>query len=372
MIGVNSKVLDILRKVRIYLEDGKMDMDNFPLESILEIIENTMGTGFWACIGSVENDAFKKVPNLYKEWFEEIVQNKDIKGCIRLLELFENSYKSLYTSINDSEKEFREKPYRKMILECGKAYVNLQYRLHQERQKDRVKVEKKLAVGKGVVYTCVFGDMLAYQPLVICEELDYICFTDNEAMWGKTDGVWYYAKLENQADENFDSAKLCTKYKILAPILLEQYDFSIWTEHSMQIVGDILQFAKGYGDGYSFLGFALCNDDCIYNDERKISMSADYLSIAIRKGMYQYKEEGYPEHYGLIDAHVMVRSHRDSDLNLVMQEWWNELKKYEGFGDDCFNYAAWKHNFSFALCDLFSYSNIYFKNMDIDLEVSDD
>ena len=256
MLEINKKVTDILRKLRNYLEEEKMSMEQFPLDSIFEIIENTLGATVWNCVGSGENEAFAKVPELYKRWFEEIVEKNDVKGCIRMLELFENNYRCLYTAIGASERDFREGPYRRMILEIGSAYAKMQYRLHQRRQEGKKKETKNLVNGKGVIYTCVGNkDMVPYQPLEINDELDYICFTPDEEKWGTTIGVWSFRKpIEEDETEN-SIEKFYTRHKILGPLLLSEYDYSVWVQHSIQIVGDVVQFCRAYANGYSFLGF---------------------------------------------------------------------------------------------------------------------
>lgn len=377
MIAVDNSVVELLRKIRLYLEDGKLTLDRFPAESVFEIIENTMGNSIWQCIGKVENDAFIMMPKLYREQLTDCMDRQDVRGCIRCMELFENTYKAFYSALSSSEVEFRQKPYKKMIIDLGNAYAEVQYRLHQERQRelaDRMyqgqKTQKELITGRGVVYTCRIGkDIIVQQPKEINPHWDYIYFTDQELLDGQELGAWKCRKMDNE--EGLEPAMLFEKYKILADELWEEYDYSIYTENNMMIVGDVEQFCKIYGNGNSLLGFAKTELDCIYQINCT-GMTNDDVNIAIRKRILHYRKEGFPENYGLLDQGVIIRNHHDEELAKVLHEWWEELKEYKGLKENCFNYIAWKNNYSFSLCDLFRYYNPYFKNVEVELDIEEE
>ena len=149
----------------------------------------------------------------------------------------------------------------------------------------------------------------------------------------------------------------------MAHQFLAEYDYSIWTHSNMQIVGDVLRFCEVYGEGKSFLGFSNTKEDCIYEDMSVAHVRMDDLNIDIRKKLVRYEKEGYPAHNGLIDGRVMVRDHRDKNMCRVMEEWWREIQDCYSFMGSVFNYIA---------CNLFIYTNPYFRNSKIDLETNEE
>lgn len=372
MIKVDSKVIDLVEKIRKALKSGKMPADSFPIDEMCDLIECTLGESFWDCIGSRSNDGFGNMPELYKECLREALGRKDMESCSRILYLFECTYQAFYAALNEEEKIFREKPYRKMIVDLGTASAQTQYRLHKERQKNLPWEEKGeiLGTGRGVVYTCLLEDNVLNQPREVSRQLDYLCFTDKEEKWGKREGIWTYCPIKE--GEKIEGKLLESKYKIFPHKFLKDYDYSIWVAPDVTIVGDVLRFCKIYGEGKSFLSFPSVKEDCIYEDMSMAQMATDDLNINIRKMLVRYKKEGYPEHNGLIDGRIMVRSHSDETLCKIMEEWWQQIPRGYSFMENVFNYLAWKNQFPFSICNQFIYENPYFKVSGIDLDTREE
>jgi len=101
-------------------------------------------------------------------------------------------------------------------------------------------------------------------------------------------------------------------------------------------------------------------------------LNSDEENIQMRKKYLQYEKEGYPRHYGIISNNIIVRNHQDEKMCRVMETWWDEAMQCGRLWNFGFNYAAWKHDFEFEICDAFVEWNFYFKNVVCDLEVKRD
>lgn len=371
MIKVNDNIVNLLQKVRRAVKSGQITAEGFPMGEIMNLIQDTMGNSFWDCIGSKGNPGFLKMAQIYGECLQDAVARKDMDGCGRILHLFESSYLAFYGAMEEDERVFRQRPYRKMIMELGMGSAQVQARLHRQRQ-CAVNREKEalLSRGKGAVYTCLLGEGEPEQPREVSAELEYICFTDQEDRIGEMTGVWKYCPIDNQ--EQWSRRALKFRYMIMAHKVLAEYDYSIWLDPTMRIVGDLLHFARIYGDGNSFLGFLQGREDCLYHDISLTDMVDDDINIAIRKKTLQYQKEGYPKYNGLLDGRVMVRNHRNEELWSVMETWWCECRDSGWFCEGIFNYAAWKLEYPFSVCDLFLDDNPYFKSNEIELDMNDD
>lgn len=371
MIRVEGNIIDLIEKIRSSIRKGSILLEDLPLTELSGLIESTMGDSFWRCIGSEPNIGFRNMPEVYTECLRQAVEKKDSDEFERILALFECSYLALYTALNDEEKAFRQSPYRQMIISLGTMNARMQQYLHKERQKD-YKEKHGFLIGegkKGVVYTFLPDGKELHPPRLTTPWLEYICFTDDIEKEGKSEGVWHYHVMEKegQTDKNYWE----NRYKIMAHELLANYDYSIWVDADIIIVGDILQFCELYSEGKSFLCFMNEEEDCIYENVSALNMKTDDLNIAVRKKMYQYEKEGYPRNYGLIESRVMIRDHGDPDLCSIMEAWWSEIQDCYSFMGNIFNYIAWKHSFSFSVCDLSLYSNPYFQYANLDLDINE-
>lgn len=371
MIKADIKVVNLIHKITQFIEDGKITADNFPMESVCEVIENTLGMTFWECVGEFANKKYRDTAGLYKECLIDAVSRGDIMGCKRILELYVRNYQTLYAVMSEDESTFRKRPYLKMILDLGNAYAQIQHRLHQARQNELTEKENwLLAQGRGVVYTFLTEGDTLYQPEDIKTQADYICFTQQKEKEGIREGVWEYRVIENE--QGLEEGLLKSYYRIFAHKVLPEYDYSIWVDPEMGIVGDIVNFCRIFGEGNSFLGFSRSGEDCIYEDISCTQMGMDDMNIYIRKKILRYQKEGYPEHNGLIDYRVMARNHRDFRLHKVMELWWEETQENIGLEENLFNYVAWKSDFPFSVCGLYIYDNPYFVNRKIDLDMKEE
>lgn len=371
MVKVNDKVISIIERVRKIIREKRMAPELFPIDDIYGLIEDTLGEPFWKCVGSdAGNYGFGNMPELYKELLENALKKEDMEECERILYLYECTYKAFYSALDEEERIFRQKPYRQMIIDLGNANAQMQYRIHEERQKALPESEKReLAKGKGVVYTCLTGEQILKQPEEVSVNLDYLCFTDIEEKWGTREGVWRYCQVEKKDCKGVPSWE--SRYRIMAHEILEDYDYSIWIDSDVVIKGDVIRFCEVYGKGRGFLAFSSAKDGCLYEDMSITNMSTDDLNVKVRKNMKRYQKEGYPKNNGLIDMRVMARSHRDEAVCRMMEAWWQEIEQEAACIENIFNYIAWKYQFPFSVCDLFVYENPYFRISDIDLDTND-
>lgn len=367
MIKIEQRVIDIIRKLRNSVKNSEMSLAKFPIDDVISIIENTLGNSFWKCIGSKPQEAFQIVPQKYKELFTRCIEKNDVESCLALLDLFENQYKCFYMTLGRDEQMHREKNYRIIILNIGHALAKIQYWQHEERQKKWEGCNNFFERGKGAVYTCLLGgNEELYQPEYTNVFWDYICFTDKEEKWGTKQGVWEFRRLDNP--EKLNQSLLFHQCKIKPYEILPEYDYSIWIDPQMQIIGELQKFYKYYGKKASFLAFSSYVSDSIY-DAVHTSLTEDDANIAYRQKMLQYQTEGFPDHYGLISTSLIIRYHQDEELKAVMEAWWEETLECKSIREFAFNYVAWKRNYLFAISDLFVENNPYIRNMGLDLEV---
>lgn len=176
--------------------------------------------------------------------------------------------------------------------------------------------------GRGVVYTVITGgyDVLR-EPEYVDKELDYICFTDNRELHSD---IWKIRVIENA--ENLDNTRLARKHKILCHRFLPEYDYSVYVDGKIQIMGNLKAYIEKYSKGSAMLCFPHHVRQCAYEEAQIcIVLGLDDEEL-IKKQMEGYRQE------------VRSKSRRDQ-LSL--------------------GYVCWKNDFYYDICDLFIYQNEY-------------
>ena len=195
-------------------------------------------------------------------------------------------------------------------------------------------------MNKRVVFTCITGgyDELR-DPKFVSPYVDYICFTDDSSL---TSNVWKIKQIPCEL-KNLSKVKQQRLVKILPHKWLSDYDASLWVDSNILIVSDI----KDFFDKYSFEdAFLFTNKhpgrDCIYREQLGI--------IRLNKDTYEntspqidrYREEGFPEHYGLAETNIMLRAHKDLKCVKLMNLWAEEILNGSHRDQLSFNYCVWK------------------------------
>lgn len=226
-----------------------------------------------------------------------------------------------------------------------RVQYNLQYR------------NSTLVSNKIAVYTAIFGDYdELYDPLLVVDGIDYICFTDNKQL---KSNIWDIRYLEN--DQSIDSTRNARKIKILAHKYLPEYEYSIWVDANFKILDNpVILIEKHLSESllaaYNHSG----GRNCIYAEaDACIRLNKDD-PIIINKQTKVYKDEGYPEFNGLVETGILLRKHNDIKSVEAMEIWWEQIMKYSKRDQISFNYVMWKLNFAYNSIDEYIRDNYCF------------
>ena len=211
--------------------------------------------------------------------------------------------------------------------------------------------------GRGVVYTVITGEYDDLKiPSYIDEKLDYICFTNNENL--KSD-FWDIQIVTNF--ENLDNIRLARKTKILCREYLAGYDYSIYVDGKLQIVGDLRQLITRYSKGRGMLVFPHHMRDGIGEElDELIRLEKDNPQL-MKKQVLEYLDEGYGMRAGMVDTACLIRNHHDDVLYKVMELWWKEVKNKSRRDQLSFGYSCWKSRYEFDVCNELLVNNEYIK-----------
>ncbi|MCQ2107995.1 MAG: DUF616 domain-containing protein [Fibrobacter sp.] len=202
-------------------------------------------------------------------------------------------------------------------------------------------------MNKIAIYTVVTGGYdKVKQPLVIDDRFDYILFTD---VCEKThDGIWSIRKIVSDLSDK----QLLSRYPKLNPVpLLNEYEYSVYMDANIQIVSAnfyeriiqlILQDVK-------LAGIKHQSRNCLYEEGFRILISFPNINRwKLLRQMAAFKKDGFPYGYGMYEANVIFRSHKNDSVASLCQFWWNTYKDAVRRDQLCYSYVLWKHNFKFC------------------------
>lgn len=208
----------------------------------------------------------------------------------------------------------------------------------------------KSMVRQIVVYTAISGDYdFLKDPEYITENCDYVCFTDNPKLKSK---VWMIKPFPEFA-LTLDKVRRCRYVKIMPHILFPNYQYSVWVDGSIDIIGNVNELLEKYflKANHVLVTFKHPLRDCIYVEaETCKKLLKDDIDI-IDKQIDRYKKFGLPEHVGLIESNVMLRKHNNQSVIELMEAWWYEVNNFSKRDQLSFNFVAWRYKFSYSTLD---------------------
>lgn len=190
---------------------------------------------------------------------------------------------------------------------------------------------------KIVVYTAVFNDYdVVLPPKVNPDNVDFVCFTDNPET---IPDEW-----EKRLISNYDiSPKLMSgKVKTLPHRFFPEYDYSIWVDGRMHVIGDVREVIESSLQETNMAVPPHPNRDCIYEEAEACIDLGRGDPEKIHAQIDRYREMGFPQKYGLSATWIVIRKHNEDDVINAMEVWWEEYQKGAERDQLSFEFAAWK------------------------------
>ena len=193
---------------------------------------------------------------------------------------------------------------------------------------------------KVIIYSVNIGgyDMFI-NPKNYDPNVRYILFTDNKYFKSK---IWEVNHIDF-IDSSFDSRLKARYLKTNPHKVLPKHDISIWIDHCFDYrFSDVESMINeiGFKDKNIML-YQHHERNCIYKEANKVFQLSLELPEVVDVQMLKYRNEGYPENFGLFQSGFMFRKNNKivNDFNDV---WWNEIKNHSGRDQLSQVYASWK------------------------------
>lgn len=196
---------------------------------------------------------------------------------------------------------------------------------------------------KVVVYTAIVNNYNPLRnPVHIDPKIDYVCFTDQPRWFSLANNtIW---KGRPFPKSNLDPTRMNRQVKLLPHQFFPEYEYSVYVDGSISIIGDIRALLEKYNYS-SMLSFKHPLRSCIYEEGKVcIDMHKEAPEVIIRQ-LNQYKEDGFPEQFGLIEGGVLIRKHNEPTVVKLMEDWWREVVTQSRRDQLSFPYVAWRNGY---------------------------
>ena len=199
---------------------------------------------------------------------------------------------------------------------------------------------------KLVVYTALFGD---YDDLIEPKEkfegCDFICFTDQKHL---TSDIWEIRLVE---ECDLPPNMMNRKYKILPHLFLSEYEWSLYVDANIAIIGNPLELANKYLSKYDMAVPKHFARDCVFDEAKECVILGKTKYDETQKQMDKYKNEGFPVNFGLGENNILFRKHNVKKIIKLMNDWWEELITQTKRDQLSLAYVLWKNGEKFSYMD---------------------
>lgn len=193
------------------------------------------------------------------------------------------------------------------------------------------------------VYTCITNqyDGLRNYRKSHNPNIDFICYTDNPNLIYNDKG-WTIKHIPNDL-MTFPKVKQQRLMKILPHRYLSNYDISIWVDGNIEIKCDIDDFLKNIDlEKYSFYTRKHPSRNCIYKEAKAVLRYRKDKVNNINSQISEYRKEGFPENFGLVETAVIIRKHNEKDCMILDNRWGKEIIEKSHRDQMSFDYVRWK------------------------------
>lgn len=206
--------------------------------------------------------------------------------------------------------------------------------------------------GEHICYKVNFGDYDENtEPYCITDGWRYFLLTDNHNIKANFTTLLFPQKTE---DSNVRSQR---KYKILPKLVFgSEYDEILYLDSSIEVFGPFDKLIKENNIDADIAIPLHPNRSCLYKEGAVCIERKKDSDDIINQQMQRYRDEGFPEDYGLYETGIIYRRSTPR-VQSLMDMWWKELSCGSFRDQLSLTFSMWKLNINVTPLPCKLYSN---------------
>lgn len=224
---------------------------------------------------------------------------------------------------------------RSKLKKCDKFCEPTPYS-YKINESDEDKIKPKIAI-----YTCIFGNYdKIYEPKFIPDNCDFYIITDQHV---PADSCYKVINPNDYDISGLDSIKCNRYFKMNPQVIFPNYEYSIYVDGNIEVYSDLTELINKIPE--SGIGFyAHSKRNCIYKEYEVCKILGKGDANKIIKQINEYKKEGFPEEFGMVEANVIARKHNSDTCKKIMESWWEQYCIWGGRDQISLPYVIWKNS----------------------------
>ena len=217
--------------------------------------------------------------------------------------------------------DYRPRAYFPLLSKRRRTRIAPGSKIHRLKKELSYPAERYFQDGRIAVYMAMFGSYdRIMDPLIQPDNIDYYMLSDKElpesSKWKALDPHTFIPQ------ELLRDPILCNRWCKMHPhLIFPDYDTSIYLDSNLLVVSDLTPFVT-FLDSFPVAMFQHWKRDCVYQEVQTcIEGMRDTRSNLLRHEK-RLRTQGIPEHWGLLEAPVIARRHRDEECIALMDAWW--------------------------------------------------
>ena len=252
------------------------------------------------------------------------------EGVFCVCTIAKKTRKKVQTTIIDSithRKRLYEKAnhhfrtYLRLLFKSKQTFIAEGSAINRQRMPLSYEGGRYFRDGKIAVYMAMFGDYDRIpEPIIQPNNIDYYILTDKKM---PEDSKWRPLDPKNFIPEDLDDNPiLCNRWCKMHPhIIFSEYEVSIYLDSNILVVSDLTPFAT-FSDLFPVAMFHHWQRNCVYKEIQACLKGMKDSEANLTKHEHRLREQGIPEDWGLVEAPVIARNHRDKRCVKLMETWW--------------------------------------------------
>lgn len=231
---------------------------------------------------------------------------------------------------------------RKLYAKIGDIKIKIKTKT-RDKQEFYYNFGNELNDTKVIVYACITNNYdVIKDPLYINDDTKYYLYKDDNT--SNHSEIWKSKEIDYR--KSLTNAN--RYYKFHPDIFEKEAEFAIYIDGTVKIISDVTTICSIARE--SKIGIAMHRHhvrDCVYQEAIACHCYGRGNKIKIDSLMKTYKNEGFPQKFGLCEATIIVYDLKNPLAKKIAHEWWENYMKSETKRDQLiFPYILWKNGFT--------------------------